>query len=115
MADQLQESWDQLMGKKPKGPSVLWLILGMVLGIAVQVGPGALAAFAGWSAWWAVAWGFAIAFHSTVIKSNIGRGMLSGSLPPHWLSALVIFLPLSTVLFSTLNLLAYWLVSWLLH
>lgn len=115
MADQLEEAWNQLMGKEPKRPSLFWLILGMALGIVAQVGPGALAAFLGWSPWWTVVWGFAIAFHSTVIKSNLGRGMVSGSLPPHWLSALVIVLPLFTAVFSALNLLAYWLVNWLLH
>lgn len=115
MSDDLQDSWNRMVGNKPARSGVHWLLFGMVLGILVQVGPGALAGLLGWSAWWAVAWGVVLSFHSTIVKSNIGRGILSGSLPPHWLSAVVIMFPLSAALFSAMNFAAYWLVGWLLR
>ena len=113
MADDLQKSWDRLMGTTPKQPSILWLALGALLGVIMQVGPGAAAGFAGWSPWVAVAWGVVVAFYATVIKSSIGRGMISGTLPPHWLSAFFIAFPVSAAVFSGLNYAAYWLASWL--
>ena len=114
MTDELQDSWNRLMGKEPKRPSFLWLVLGGALGVAVQVGPGALAGALDWSPWWAVGWGFVYGFPwSTIVR--IGRGMLVGFRPPHWLSALITVLPLSTALFAALNLLTYWLMHWLLR
>ena len=101
------------MGKKPKRPSGLWLGLGAVLGLIVQFGPGAAAGIFGWSPWLAVAWGVVVGFYATVLKSSIGRGMLSGNMPPHWFSALAIAFPVSAGVFSALNFAAYWAASWL--
>ena len=115
MSDDLQKSFDRLLGNEPKRPSMLWLVFGVLLGVGMQVGPGIVAGVAGWSAWWAIGWGCAVGFHSTVVKSNIGRGMMSGSLPPHWLSAVVTVVPLSMGLFAALNYACFWLFRWLIH
>jgi|SRR5208283_5618879 len=91
----------------------LLTIFGSLLGIVFQIGPGALAGYLGLSFWYPLLWGFALAFYSVIIKSNIGRGFRTGTFPPHYIEALMVTLPLSTALFSAINITIYWLFKWL--
>jgi len=112
------DSWtarERAMRDRPsKRPSSVWFgpwpSLRALLGICVEVGPGSVAGYLGWSYWLAIAWGIAVAAPWRAILSEIYRG---ARLPPHWVAGLALASPPAMVLFVALNLLAYWLANWL--
>lgn len=115
MADELDDAFSDLLGKKRKHRLSRWifLALGGFFGVAVQIGPGTLAGWFGWSAWWTAVWGVVIALHSAY-KSNVGQGILKKrELGPHWKTALLTMFPLLVIVFSALNYGAYWVASWI--
>jgi len=95
------------------------LLIGIVAGLAFNLGPGALAGYLGGSLWWGIAWSFALALYVTLLKPGTYSqqkilGIAAGFEKFTWrfVGSTAAGIGIATTWTGALNTAAYFLAAW---